>query len=588
MDHQYSRTEIIERATFTKKDLNTIFACRRKYNQLGFAYQIAFVKLCNFFPTQQPFEILDDLLKFTCVQLDIKSNEISKYSVRRETISEHQVQIVKHLKLKRLGDKEISLLKKYLFEESLRLDLSSSLFAMAKAFLRERKILMPAKSTLERIVLNQRERSRQYIFKKIAKSFSSKIKTNLDGLLTVPKKGKISSFQILKIAAGLPSPGSMQQLTDKNKQIKNTGILDIDLSWLNNNYQLTLYHYAKRSSADRLRSLRDARRYSVLTCFLLQTYKDTIDHIVDMHDKIINKIYKHAQKDIDQQMKEQRRNIRVSLSIFKTLGAIILNENIKDSNLRAILFENISRENLQTQIEGIKEWIDGKYSHVFYSVVKRFSYLRQFSPALLDTLELRKENNRSSSLLDAVDILKKLNEDNKRKLPDDITLDFIQPKLRKIIAPDGNVNKQAWESALLTSVRDEIKAGNISVLNSKRFGCFDDFFISDAKWSKIRKDFFRRSGLPHHKLKIRPYLKKRLGKAFDNFIKNQPHNTYASVDKKGWLISTDPADKLDSESEIKLDLLKSWLSNHLQNIKLPELLIKVENDLHFTRHFMTS
>jgi TnpA family transposase len=588
MDHQYSRIEIIERATFAKKDLKRIFACRRKYNQLGFAYQIAFVQLCNNFPAQQPFEIFDELLKFTGAQLDISSKEINKYTVRRETISEHQDQIRKHLKLKRFGDKDNLMLNKYLFEESLRLEQPSSLFAVAEAFLRERKILQPAKSTLERIVFNQRERTRQYIFKKITKSFSKEVQANLDGLLIVANKGKPSSFQVLKNTPGLPSPGSMQQLTDKTKQIKNTGVLDIDFSWLNNNYQLALYHYAKRSSADRLRALKGSRRYSVLTCFLLQIYKDTIDHIVDMHDKLISRIYKHAQRDIDEKMKKQRKNIRVSLSTLKIMGAIILNDSVKDSNLRTALFKTISKENLKAQIEGIEEWIDGKYSHVFHSVIKRFNYLRQFSPALLDALQLQQENKSSSSLIAAVNILKELNDDHKRKLPDDIPIDFISPKMRKTIAPDGNITKQAWESALVTGVRDEIKAGNISVLNSKRFGCFDDFFISDVRWSKIRKTFFRRSGLPHHKMKVRPYLKKRLGKAFDDFIKNQSSNTYATVNEKGWQLSTDPADKLDSEAEIKLGLLKTWLSEHLQNIKLPELLIKVDNDLHFTRHFMTS
>jgi TnpA family transposase len=37
-----------------------------------------------------------------------------------------------------------------------------------------------------------------------------------------------------------------------------------------------------------------------------------------------------------------------------------------------------------------------------------------------------------------------------------------------------------------------------------------------------------------------------------------------------------------------LEVLLAWLSDHLREVKLPELLIEVDNDLHFTHHFMTS
>ena len=42
--------------------------CRRFHNQLGFAYQVAFVRLFNRFPKQQPFEILDELVSVSAAQ----------------------------------------------------------------------------------------------------------------------------------------------------------------------------------------------------------------------------------------------------------------------------------------------------------------------------------------------------------------------------------------------------------------------------------------------------------------------------------------------------------------------------------------
>ena len=65
-----------------------------------------------------------------------------------------------------------------------------------------------------------------------------------------------------------------------------------------------------------------------------------------------------------------------------------------------------------------------------------------------------------------------------------------------------------------------------------------------------------------------------------------PENTYARVNENRWQLSADPGEKLDEEGKQRLEGLKAWIAGHLREIKLPELLIEVDNELHFTRHFM--
>jgi hypothetical protein len=71
-----------------------------------------------------------------------------------------------------------------------------------------------------------------------------------------------------------------------------------------------------------------------------------------------------------------------------------------------------------------------------------------------------------------------MNSDNKRKLPKDVPVDFIPRKIRPLVESNGKIEKSAWECALLTAIRDEIKSGNISVGMSKRFARLDSFFIA--------------------------------------------------------------------------------------------------------------
>ena len=156
-------------------------------------------------------------------------------------------------------------------------------------------------------------------------------------------------------------------------------------------------------------------------------------------------------------------------------------DSLDSDMLRNTLFSRIEKSQLAMQMEEVDRWLNGKYSNVFNLVVQRFSYIRQFSPLFLKHIRLQSENGANAELFEAIELLRELNDHNKRKLPDDVPIGFVSKKLRPMVVVDGKVNKAAWECALLTAIRDEIKAGNLSVTQSKRFGRFDDFFIADAK-----------------------------------------------------------------------------------------------------------
>ena len=341
---------------------------------------------------------------------------------------------------------------------------------------------------------------------------------------------RLSPLQALKdVAEAGITPSHVLRLLEKLEKIEATGILTVDLSWLNNNYQRSLTHYAKRCSANRLRDLQSPHRYAVLTCFLWQTYRDTIDYAVDMHDKLMTSVYSQAQKEIDEYTRQQRRSLRQSLSTLRTVGQVILDDAIADNDLRNALFNKVTRQDLVAQMTELEEWLTGKHSHVFHLVVKRFSYLRQFAPTLLRHLQFRSENDESASLLEAIQLLQQLNDENRRKLPEDAPIDFIPKNVQEMVVSDGEVSKAAWECALLNAVRDEIKSGNIHVHQSKRFGRFDDFFIPESAWHAMRDEFFKRAGLPSNPDDVKSYLTQRLNQTYDQFLAHLPENTYAQI-----------------------------------------------------------
>ena len=157
---------------------------RRDNNQLGFVYQLAFVRLANCFPAQQPFEIAEDLLAYISMQIEVPMENIETYQHRRQTLSEHRVAILAYLGLKRFGESENDLLEKFIFDEACRLEQTGPLLVQARQFLKEAKILFPSDDTLRRLIVQQRQVTREHIYSRIAIMLSADFKEKLDSLLT--------------------------------------------------------------------------------------------------------------------------------------------------------------------------------------------------------------------------------------------------------------------------------------------------------------------------------------------------------------------------------------------------------------------
>lgn len=576
---------IIQLARLSDQDRFRIQKCRGQHNQLGFAYQLMFAKVFNRFPNQIPLEIQSQILSFAVLQLGLKIELINAYQKRQQTISEHQQQIRVYLNLASFNKVVIAQVSDFLFVQAQRIEHTSILLARTEQFLREQSILQPSRYTLRRLIITQRQKAREFIYDKMLNYLTEAQCNALDNLLKVDE-ARISALQQLKQPPAQPSPKALIALTKKLELVEAIGITKLDTSWLNNNYQRTLTKYVLRCSAKRLRGLQASYRYTALVCFLKQISLDTIDHIIDMHYKLMLKVYNRADMQMNEAIRKQRKHFKQGQILLDTIATLILDDAIKDSQLRETIFNHVKREMLEQHLLASKAWLTGKFSHLFHLVVERFSYLRQFSPALIAHLQFEAKGERATHLLKAIGLLHQMNQQQKRKLPDDAPIEFIPQKLRLLVKPQGLLDKSAWECALLVSIRDEIKVGNLTVQDSKRFGNFDNFFMPYAQWEKERTAFFKRAGFPENPKEIKAYLTERLNQAFDKFLGTEPHNTYAKVEQGKWIFSVDSAESLSWEEEKSLDTLKSWLKKHMRAIKLPQLLIEVDNDLNFTNHFM--
>lgn len=582
-----SRRELSRRATLTEADLAEVHRCRRAHNQLGFAYQIGFVRLHNRFPVQRPFELEDELVVFTALQLGLDPALMDEYRRRQPTRSEHQQRIVEYLCLRRFDEDARRELEAFVFEAATRLEQNATLRKRAEEFLVEQRILRAAGSTVIRIVGEQRQRARDHIFGRVAEAIPADVVQKLEQLLVVAEGETVSPLQAIKANPGQPSVASMHVALRKLKSIEDTGVLALDLSWLNTNYQRALFHKVRKSSAHRLRDVKEPVRHAALACFLRQSYGDAVDQAVLMFSKLLTKMETKASAALDEAMREERKSIRRGLAALAVLGPLLLDETIPETEIRERFFEAIPREDFVERVALATEWVSGRKSDHLHMIVDRYRTLRKYSPAFLDAIAMQQEGRGDDGpTLEALRTLRELNASNKRKVPADVPTEFLSKRWQALVGSGEDISRPAWECAVLLKARDDIRTGNIAVEHSKRFGHLDDLFVPEEQWVAARERFFARSQLPTEASEAPAYFERRLTEAYDRFLAAAPTNAYASVNDKGWRLSVDPTERLSEETDAKLTHLKKWLKTHVRGIRLPDLLIEVDNELGFTRHFM--
>lgn len=585
VDKTFSQQSLIEYGTLKDEDFKLIDKCRGVHNKLGLAYQLIFTKLFNTLPQQRPFEVIEEIAIYASLQLSIDPLYLASYQTNRKKLGDHQQQVVRYLEKKPFTNQAKADLEHYIFDQALQLEPLSLLHIKGVQFLRQHHTLSPSLETLRRLVATQRKKARQHIFTAIYSRLTPEIMQALNELLVVHKG--LSQLEFLKKPPQRASAEGALNLVERLDLIRSTKIIGISLSDINNNYQRTLTHETKRISVNRLRTLTAPHRYAALTCFLHQSYKDTIDFLIETYGKIMNRSYTHADNQMTKQIKKEEQVIKQSLENYEKVKVLVRDRTLQDSQLRQAIYEKLGKEAIEDETSMVS-LLTGKYRSVFKLFTHKYSYFRRFMPQVLDHIDLHQDPSSRSDVIEALEVLKEANKNHKRKLPLATTpTEFISQKLNRVVFEEnGDINRHAWECALYTKVYHEIKTGNLSVKSSKRYIPLDDFFMPMEQWLRIKDSFFERSKLPSHKKDVTPYIMTRLDQAYEVYFQHEPHNGYAKVEKDKWVLSNDPAASLDTAGEEALKRLHGWLLSKARMIKLPDLLIEIDNDLHFSDLFL--
>ncbi|PHF89949.1 Tn3 family transposase [Bacillus wiedmannii] len=475
--------------TFSKRDLEIINKRRREENRLGFAVQLAILRYPGW-PYTHIKSIPDSVIHYISKQIGSTPSSLSLYPQRENTLWDHLKEIRNEYDFVTFTLKEYRMTFKYLHQLALENGDAIHLLHECIDFLRKNKIILPAITTLERMVWEARAMAEKKLFNTVSQSLSNTQKEKLEEIITSqhPSESNKTILGWLKEPPGHPSPETFLNLIERLEYIRGMELKTVQISHLHRNRLLQLSRLGSRYEPYAFRDFQENKRYSILTVYLLHLTQELTDKAFEIHDRQILSLLSKGRKAQEEIQKQNGKKLNEKVIHFTNIGQALIKAKEEKLDAFEVLESVIEWNSFVSSVVEAQELARPADYDYLDLLQKRFYTLRKYTPTLLRVLEFD-STKANEPLLQAVEIIRRMNESGKRKVPDESPVDFISKRWKKhLYGDDGTINRHYYEMAVLTELREHVRAGDVSIVGSRQYKDFEEYLFSEDTWNQTKEN----------------------------------------------------------------------------------------------------
>lgn len=474
--------------TFSKQDLEIINKRRREENRLGFAVQLAILRYPGW-PYTHIKNIPESVINYIAKQISADPSSLSLYPHRENTLWDHLKEIRSEYGFVTFALKEYRITFKHLYQLALKNRDANHLLYECLEFLRKNRIILPAITTLERMVWEARAMAEKKIFNTVSQSLTKEQKEKLEDIITSSHHSETNKTILgwLKEPPGHPSPETFLKVIERLEYIRGMELETVKINHIHRNRLLQLSRLGSRYEPYAFRDFQDNKRYSILTVYLLHLTQELTDNAFEIHDRQILSLLSKGRKAQEEIQKRNGKKLNEKVIHFSSIGQALIKAKKEGLDVFEVLESVIEWNSFVSSVEEAQELarpVDYDYLDLLQ---KRFYSLRKYTPTLLRTLEFHSTKS-NEPLLQAVEIIRGMNDSGKRKVPAEAPVDFVSNRWKKhLYEDDGTINRHYYEMAVLTELREHVRAGDVSIVGSRQYRDFEEYLFSEDTWIQSKE-----------------------------------------------------------------------------------------------------
>jgi hypothetical protein len=471
------REALARQFTLTPSDHDLVLTRRGDANRLGFAVQLALLRQSGR-ALAQVEEPIDPLVVWISAQIDVSAHLFADYARRHQTMTDHARQLASMLGLRPSTDADLPFMIEAAAQAAWTAHKPGQIVTAIVAALRSEKLILPALAVIERTGAAGRARARKRAADALLAGLTDEQLAKLDRLPVVDPELGGTPLAWLKAMPSAPKAGHVRDLLGKLQVVRAVGIPSDLASRLPEIRFRQFVREGQASPAYLLGRYTAHRRRATLVAVLFDLESRLTDAVLDMADRLIGGAFtrgKHAkEKTYAATTRDVGRLMRLFHDTIEALGAA----QDSDRDAFAIVDETVGWAKLLRARPEVAGLADLAEENPLIRAADRYITIRKFVPALLEALTFKTARD-NDPLLTAVALLRGLNQSGKREIPSDAPMPF-RKEWRRLVVESGKPNRRLYEMAVLATLRNKLRSGDVWVERSSGYRRFDSYLLPTA------------------------------------------------------------------------------------------------------------
>jgi TnpA family transposase len=566
--------------TLSENDLAIIRSKRGPHNRLGFAIQLCYLR----FPGQAI--TLDanpsaELLAHVAQQIKVSPEAWTEYAARDETRREHALELQSVFGYRPFTIAEYRRLRGWLTNLALQTNKPLALAEQLIESLRSQRVIVPAVTMIDRLCAEALARGVKLLYQLLTQSLDEDGSAKLDALLLPREDLRTVVLTWLRQPPGEPKARNVLAHLDRLHRIREV-MLPANLGQAIHEGRLAqLAREGAQMSAQHLRDLENRRRRATLIAVVLDTEATITDQILDMHDRIVGRIFNGAKRKHEQSFAESGKAINEKVRLYVRVGHALIDARQKGHDPYAAIEAVVAWDCFTQSVDEAERLAEPESFDYLHLLTESYGQLRRYAPTLLEIFDFCAAPA-VAPLLAAIDTLRAMNRRNARKVPDDAPMGFLRPRWKPYVLTEDGADRPFYEMAVLTELKNGLRAGDVWVPGSRQFKDFEAYLLERERFAKLQDT----QALPVAiEVDSERYLQTRLALVQEKLhqvdrLAGQGELPDAEITDE--LLKVSPLKKAVPEQAEQLEEEAFALMPHL---KITELLLEVDQWTDFTRHF---
>ena len=467
--------EIIRHYTLTPTDLEWLFRRHGPANKLGAALQLCLLRYPGF-GLRLDEEVPEPVMRYLAAQLHVSETAYQDYGRRVQTRLDQASNLQRLLELRAFTRSDLGLALEFATAAAWATDQGRPITEAVIDGLRSNHLILPSADTIERVGLAGRARARKQAAEAILASLTADQIELIDRLVINDATLQKTPLAWLRDSPESPSASNMAAILERLDYVR---AIEVDPATGTRVHEHRYRQFVREGAVAPAFLLSDysaLRRRATLTAQVSDLEVRLSDAAIDMFDKLVGSLFAKARRRREQQYQATTREVARLMRLFS--GVITALSDAREQELDALsrVDESVGWWTLLQAKPQVDALAALATDDPLVMAADRYATLRRFAPAFLDHFQF-KAGSGGAPLIKAIGVLRDLNRTGKREVPADAPMPFASKPWKRLVKEDGGINRRLYETAVVATLRDRLRSGDVWIEGSRAYRRFDDYLL---------------------------------------------------------------------------------------------------------------